>query len=262
MIFDFHVHSNNSFDSKEKIIITCEEALKKGISDLAFTEHFSVDENKKTFGSMDFKKYFSEIDEAKSKFPSMNIYVGLELCEPHLKIEDFKKELKELPLDFVLGSIHNIGEKGLRTTAHFYNSTKCYEAYFNEVLNMVSMADFDIAAHIDLMARYAYDSVGGYDFSEHREVIEEILKKIISRDKGIEINTSGLRNSLKSVHPKIEIVQLYKDLGGKIITIGSDAHKASDVGEGCNEALRLIEDLGFEYTYTFKNRQAMANKIK
>ena len=262
MIFDFHVHSNNSFDSKEKIITTCEEAIKKRISHIAFTEHFSVDENKKTFGTMDFKKYLSEIDEAKNKFPSINIYTGLELCEPHLKIEEFKKELENLPLDFILGSIHNVGEKGLRTTANFYNSTKCYEVYFNQVLDMVSKADFDVLAHIDLMARYAYDSVGGYNFNEYKEVIEEILKKVISRNKGIEINTSGLRNSLKSIHPKIEIVQLYKDLGGEIITIGSDAHKAFDVGEGCSEALRLIEDLGFKYIYTFKNRQAIQYKIK
>lgn len=261
MIYDFHTHSDNSFDSKEKINNMCNEALKKGITHIAFTEHFSLDENKKTFGHMNFNKYFKEIREAKEEFKELNIHNGLELCEPHLQMEELKETLKDLPIDFILGSIHNIKDRGLRTTAKEVGNKDCYDLYFDEYYDMVSLADFDIAAHLDLMSRYALNIVGNYNFEDYKEQIKKILSKIIEREKGIEINTSGLRNDLNSIHPKVEILTLYKELGGEIITIGSDGHKAEDVGEGCKEALKILKDLGYKNIYTFKNRKPIKHSL-
>jgi histidinol-phosphatase (PHP family) len=133
--------------------------------------------------------------------------------------------------------------------------------YFTELLSMVSTADIDIIAHFDLMKRYAYKEYGLYEFQDYREIIEQILKKAIDRNIGMEINTSGLRTGLKQTLPSIEVIQLYKELGGEILTIGSDSHTVDDVGANFSDAASLAKDCGFNYIYTFEKRKPIPVKI-
>ncbi|EDS76215.1 putative histidinol-phosphatase [Clostridium botulinum C str. Eklund] len=262
MTYDMHTHSNNSFDSKATIIDMCKSAIKNSITDISFTEHFSIDNHKKTYGYMNFEKYFKDIEIAKDLFlNSLNIYTGLELCEPHENTNKFKNTLKNLNFDMILGSVHNISNVGHRAICQNSTKKEAYDMYFNEVLKLVSFGDFDIAAHLDLMNRYAFNSLGNYEFKDYYDILKSILNKLISRGIGIEINTSGLRNSLNDIHPKIEILKLYKSLGGEIITIGSDAHTPNDVGSNCKETLNLLKDLDYKYIFTFKNRKPIANII-
>lgn len=263
MLIDFHVHSNNSFDSKDTIYNMCEAAICKGITHICFTEHFAIDERRKSYGFLNYSKYHNEIEQAREMYKEkLNIYRGLELCEPHVLIKQYESALSEFQLDFILGSVHNLGPVGLTNFALHNSSKDSYEAYFNELYKMASYGEFNIAAHLDLMNRYAIGMHGDYEFIQFKEIIYEILKKLIERGKGIEINTSGLRNSLNNFHPKIEILKLYKELGGEIITIGSDAHKPLDVGAGCSDALELIKNLGYKYIFTFKNFSPKAHIIK
>ncbi|KGN00060.1 histidinol-phosphatase HisJ family protein [Clostridium botulinum] len=262
MIYDLHTHSDNSFDSKAPIMDLCKSAINSGITDIAFTEHFSIDNHKKTYGYMNFEKYFKDIKKAKDIYSNdLNIYTGLELCEPHENPDKFRCELKDLDIDIILGSVHNINNIGHRALCEQLIKRETYDLYFNEVFKLVSLGDFDIAAHLDLMNRYAYNSLGNYDFNDFKDILQVILTKLISRGIGIEINTSGLRNSLKNIHPKIEILKLYKSLGGEIITIGSDAHKACDVGYNCKSSLALLKTLNYKYIFTFENRKPIAHNI-
>ncbi|AEB76453.1 histidinol-phosphatase HisJ family protein [Clostridium botulinum] len=262
MIYDLHTHSDNSFDSKTPIMDLCKSAITRGITDIAFTEHFSIDNHKKTYGFMNFEKFFKDIKEAKYIYSNdLNIYTGLELCEPHENPDKFRCELKDLDIDIILGSVHNINNIGHRYLCKELNKRDTYDLYFNEVFKLVSLGDFDIAAHLDLMNRYAYNSLGNYDFNDFKDILQVILTKLISRGIGVEINTSGLRNSLKDIHPKMEILKLYKSLGGEIITIGSDAHKACDVGYNCKASLDLLKTLNYKYIFTFENRKPIAHNI-
>ncbi|WP_346946197.1 histidinol-phosphatase HisJ family protein [Clostridium sp.] len=262
MIQDFHTHSNNSFDSKETIENMCISAIDKGIEHLAFTEHFCVNDIRKTYGYIDFGRFQQDIEEAKEKFSDrLNIYKGIEICEPHIMKEGYEEALKDIKVDVILGSVHNINNMGLRDLVKNYHYKQAYELYFNDVYEMVKNSDFDIAAHPDLLNRYAYKTMGTYDFKYNRDIIGEILKEIINRGKGIEINTSVFRNKDDNRANSLEITKLYKSLGGEIITIGSDAHKVEDVGEYCEEALKALRDFGFKYVFTFKDRKAVAHKI-
>ena len=262
MIYDMHTHSNNSFDSKSTIIDMCKSAIKNNITDIAFTEHFSMDNNKKTYGHINFCKYNEDIKEAKNLFgDKLNIYTGLEICEPHENPNELKSHLCNLNFDFILGSVHNIENVGHRALCNKFDKYTVYNMYFEEVLKLVSIGDFDIAAHLDLMNRYAFNTLGNYNFYDYFDILKTILNKLIYRGIGIEINTSGLRNSLNDIHPKVEILKLYKSLGGEIITIGSDAHKPSDVGANCKESLDLLKNLDYKYIFTFKNRKPIAHTI-
>lgn len=263
MITDFHVHSNNSFDSKELLTNMCEGAIKKGITHIAFTEHFSLDENKKSYGCLDYSKYYNEIEQAKHRYKGkLNIAIGLELCEPHLSTKDYELALKEFDLDFTLGSVHNIGSSGLGTLSKLSSSYDAYKYYFKELYKMASYGNFSVAAHLDLINRYASPIHGDYNFNDFQDEIYETLKVLVERGIGIEINTSGLRNSLNNIHPKVEILKRYKELGGEIITIGSDAHTYSDIGYGCTKGLEIVRNLGFKYVFTFNKLKPFAHVIK
>lgn len=262
MIYDFHTHSNNSFDSKESLEDMCVYAIEKGIKHIAFTEHFCLNNIRKTYGYMNFQKFNKDIEEAKAKFSKeLNIYKGIEVCEPYIMKEGYKNVLENIYVDVILGSVHNINNMGLRDLIMNYDYKEAYELYFQEVYNMARNADFDIVAHIDLLNRYTYKTIGTYDFNGNMDIIEEIFKIIIEKGKGIEINTSVFRGREDNRDNSLKLIKLYKALGGEIITIGSDGHKVEDVGQYCREALEIIKEFGFKYIFTFKERHAIGNII-
>lgn len=262
-MMDYHIHSNNSFDGKDSVTSICEAAIMKGLNEICFTDHFSLKEGLKTYGTLNMKKYSDEISTCKEIFKNnLIIKAGLEICEPHETESELRDTISNIPFDFILGSIHNFDHTGLSTYMRAHEKETSYEDYFKEV-NKISTSPFiDVVAHIDLMKRYAFVKHGKYEFNTHKEIIEEILKNIISRGKGIEVNTSTLRSEINETMPSIDALKMYKELGGEIITVGSDAHCTTDVGEGIREALDLLKSFGFENIYTFEERKAIAHKVK
>ncbi len=260
-VMDYHHHTNHSFDSTASMVEVCKKAIENEIQEICFTEHFSVNPLAPTYGHIVFEKYLNEIRYCQEKFHSqLMIRAGIELCEPHLLKDQYDETLTPLDLDFILGSVHNLNNQKLRLALKEDHPT-AYERYFKELYHMISTADIDIIAHFDLMKRYAYKEHGLYVFHDHQEIIEQILKKAIDRNIGMEINTSGLRTGLKKTFPSVEIIQLYKELGGEILTIGSDSHTVDDVGANFSDALALAKDCGFNYIYTFEKRKPIAVKI-
>lgn len=262
---DYHHHTDNSFDSQASMKSVCEEAIKKGITEICFTEHFSVNPKAVTYGHMDFTRYFSQIEEYQHVFEDrLKIKAGIELCEPHLLQEKYKEQLEGLPLDFILGSVHNIENQDIRSYMIDKEPVPLYQRYFEEVYQLASHANIDVMAHFDLMKRYAVDVdyLGNYDFNQFKEIIIEILRKAINRNIGIEINTSGLsKRALNETLPSMKVLKLYKELGGEILTIGSDSHKAATVGSHLEVALDMAKEAGFQYIYTFTRRVPKPIKI-
>lgn len=262
---DYHHHTDNSFDSQASMKSVCEEAIKKGINEICFTEHFSVNPNAVTYGHMDFNRYFSQIEECKELFENrLKIKAGLELCEPHLLQEIYIEQLKGLELDFILGSVHNVENLDIRSYMVKKEPVALYKRYFEEMYQLVSYADIDVIAHFDLMKRYAVDVdyLGKYDFDVFKEMLIEILKKGIQRNVGIEINTSGLsKRALNETLPSKDLLKLYRELGGEILTIGSDSHAAATVGSHLKTALEMAKEAGFTNIYTFNKREPQAIKI-
>ncbi|NLJ96720.1 MAG: histidinol phosphate phosphatase, partial [Clostridiales bacterium] len=114
---------------------------------------------------------------------------------------------------------------------------------------------FDVCGHLDYIVRYAPSSKAQYKeypYSYYKDLLDEILKTLLSHGKGIEINTSGYKYCLGHPHPKKEILKRYKELGGEIITIGSDAHKPEHLSYDFSKAKELLKSLGYKYYTTFK----------
>ncbi|RBW68868.1 histidinol-phosphatase HisJ family protein [Bacillus taeanensis] len=261
-LMDYHHHTNHSFDSKASMEEVCENAIKKGIKEICFTEHFSVNPLAPTYGHIDFDKYFNEITQCQEKFHNqLIIKAGIELCEPHLLKEQYDEVLKPLNLDFILGSVHNIENQKLRKYLENKEGNKAYMGYFEEVYKLVCTADIDILAHIDLLKRYAITTYGIYNFHDFKELLEAILKKAIERNIGIEINISGLRGSLKQTLPSIDVIRFYKELGGEILTIGSDSHSPQSVGADLHEAAAMAKECGFNHIFKYENRKPIAVEL-
>ncbi|SNZ04028.1 histidinol-phosphatase (PHP family) [Terribacillus aidingensis] len=259
MYMDYHHHTNNSIDSKAVMQDVCKEAISKGIKEICFTEHYSVNPLAPTYGHMDFTKYQADIAASREQFgDQLSIKMGIELCEPHLMMDVYEKALQPVPFDFIMGSVHNIGNQKLRLHLRA-NPETFYQDYFAEMYKLVSDADIDVLAHIDLMKRYAVQEGHDiYSFEQHKDQIAAILEKAIQRSIGIEINTSGMRSSLGEAMPTPQIVSLYHDLGGRILTLGSDSHKAETVGAGIKEAAQIARQCGFTHIHQFENRKPKA----
>ncbi len=261
---DYHHHSKFSFDGKDFLEDICKKVIEIDLDEICFTEHFDVDPKDVSYGVLDYKAYHECIELCKQKYGNkLNIKRGLEIGEPHLKpyLETLKSEIEKMDLDFIIGSVHNINSVKLRLTMPSKTKSKIYEDYFNEILAMVKIADIDVIGHLDLMKRYAFADYGNYEFEDYKDIIEEILTIAIKRNIGLEINTSGLRNKVNEVYPKIEILNLYKMLGGTIITIGSDSHSTDDCFSYCKQSYDLLKAYGFEKIYTFTKRCPIEHKI-
>jgi len=260
---DYHVHSNNSFDGKFKIIDMCKRAATLGIAEICFTEHFSIDPKDVSYNVLNYYKYSEEINAAREKLKDkIIIKKGLEIGEPYILKKNLEDEVKKMNLDFIIGSIHNINSLKLRLSMRNKDKKYVYSDYFDEILKMVGNSDIDIVGHLDLIKRYAYDLYGNYKFNDYKEILEEILEKVIVNNIGIEVNTSGFRNKVGETYPSMDILKLYKNLGGKIITIGSDSHDLDNIGNNYFTVTKMLNEIGFKYIYKYEKRKKTAIKIE
>ena len=263
-IVDYHVHSTNSFDGKNTIEEMCRKAIEMGLYEICFTEHFSVDPRDVSYGILNYERYDDEIEKAKEKFSGrLHIKKGMEIGEPHLKEykEDLIEKTEKMNLDFIIGSVHNIDGVKLRLYMKDKDKHTVYNDYFTEIYKMVSDADIDVIGHLDLIKRYAHEVYGNYIFDNHREIIEKILKLAIEKGIGLEINGSGYINSVGEPYPKAEVLKLYRELGGEIITVGSDSHNIETLAKNNLKMINLLKDMGFRYIFTYSGREKKALSI-
>ena len=263
---DCHVHTNISHDGISNFKDYIRVGKEKGVDEITFTEHWDdytgLNTNLKTLDISQYqKKYFESKDDDILK-TNFGIEIGL---QPDIK-EKVQKIVNDYSFDFIIGSSHITCKKDMAMDKSFFEGLSRKEAYlkyFKEVLENIKLYnEFDIYGHIDYVVRYGGYAENKIDYIEFKEILDEILIALIKKDKGLEINTSGIRYGLKSPHPNIDILRRYKELGGKIITMGSDAHKIDDLAKGFDVAFDILENVGFEDIAIYHNRIPDFYKIK
>lgn len=263
---DMHVHSQFSSDSKEKPEAIIETAIDKGYSYVYFTDHHDMDfpvnpqEPAMNF-QLDFEAYIGKLLELRDTYRNrIEVRLGIEqgICpETAPRIDSLSNRY---PFDFIIGSSHLTAlTNGDPYYPEYYagkTNIEAFREYFMSEVENVRLTDgFDVYGHLDYAVRYCPDSSFEYHFDDYRDIFEVLLKQLIEKGKGIEINTAGI-NKIGYPHPHIEALKLYRALGGEIITIGSDAHKKEDIGFGFDIAEELLKSLGFRYYTVFKERKA------
>ena len=263
---DLHMHCYYSADSDAHPNNMIKSAISKGLKYICFTDHqdwdFPYDDIKFEF---DTEQYFEELNSYKELYSGrITILIGVELgLQPHLS-EKYNLYLQKYPFDFCIGSSHVVNGMDPYYPEFFEGREEKdgYLEYYQSILdNLNSNTLIDVYGHIDYILRYGPSKNSKYGYCEFSDIIDEILKKIIESGKGIEINTAGFRYKLGHPNPEEAIIKRYKELGGEIVTVGSDAHKPLDIAFSYDKVPDILKNCGFDYYTVFSKRKPQFIKL-
>ncbi len=184
---------------------------------------------------------------------------GVEVGEPHEHPEAVAALLAAHEFDVVLGSLHFVNDLPSFSRRYFRDQTleEGVASYFSALAALAVAGDFDVLAHFDIICRAAYRAFGAViaDYSPYEGLMRQVLRILIERGKGLEINTAIAYRRMGDLASTLQVLRWYREMGGDIITLGSDAHHPRDVGAGCDGALDLARSAGFDRLATYEGRQ-------
>ncbi len=268
-MFDNHSHTQYSGDIPKgegnSVRELCISAIEKGLEGIAITDHFDIDGiYDGYFPPLDHESIAKDIACAREEFKGkIKLLHGIELGQATHMPDESNAQLNSQPYDIVLGSVHAV--RGIidfadtdiaAMTKNEY--VRLWEQYIEEMLDTIEWGNFDVLTHITYPKRY-YLGNGIADFpdikNKGREYFEPILKAVIDKGITLECNTSGLRQQMGECLPNEDIFRFYYELGGRDVTIGSDAHKAIHLGANFKEAREMLRAIGFNKLAKFESRK-------
>ncbi len=257
--FDYHMHSTFSCDCRTKMADMCAEALRKGIPEIAFTEHFDRVRNGMCFDKYDADAFFKSIEQCRAEFAprGLSIKAGIEVGEIHLNRAEVNAVIDSHPYDLVLGSLHWVRGENIFERDYFNKRDPRTAAkdYFEELAEMVDGGGFTIMSHMDVLKRTGYVVYGRFDLTEWEEYVRPVLTACVKRGIAPEINTSALRMPVNQTHPTVDAIRWYKALGGERLSIGSDSHTTQALGTGLEAAIQIAKTAGFSQLTRYANRE-------
>lgn len=251
---DLHTHSSFSSDSSEPLLEMVKSASEKGLKTLCLTEHFDPDYPSGEF-TLDTGSYRKELLRVREN-TDIELLFGVELGLMDYLAPKLSEYSKAWDFDFIIGSSHLVDGQDPYYPEYFntHGGKNGVLRYFESILANVKIMDcFDVYGHLDYVVRYSPEK--SYEPREYADIIDEILRLLIAKGKGIEINTAGLKSGLGYVHPHEFILRRYKELGGEMITIGSDAHDRTRVAADLDKAEATLTAAGFTHYTIFRKRQ-------
>ncbi len=255
---DYHMHTCFSEDGNDTLEAMCRRAVALDIPEIGLTEHWDVGPYEKKPRFFQPEPWYAELERLRHLYSGkLAIRAGIEIAEPHLYPQPAAEVLRRAPFDYVLGSVHFVGPHFMFDEAYFltHSADEVYRAYFAEVEIMLQTADIDILAHLDLPVRTA-KPIFGYDPVCYEDQIRRILHMIIDRNLALEVNASGLRKAAQNLMPDPLILKWYTEMGGERLTLGSDAHTASQVGLHLDNAIEAVHLAGISHVTQFELRHA------
>lgn len=255
---DYHMHTHFSADSEASPREHIEQAIAMGLDEICFTDHKDFEYPGCPF-DLDANAYFAELKSLQSEYADkIKVKIGIEMgldVEFQNEIEDF---LNLHDYDYVIGSIHVIHQTEFYDPAQFFDGKSKEEAhreFFMNTLECVKIFDcFNCLGHLDYICRYGPYEDKCVEHEKYQDIIDEIFKVLIQKGKGIEVNTSGYRERRTCGFPSFEQVQRYYDLGGRIVTVGTDSHTSDRIGEHVEEVVKEYQRIGFDDVSTFTKR--------
>lgn len=273
---DMHMHTWFSTDSEACPRDMADEAVRKGLKTICFTDHFDKDDLEwGEEGIFDVDAYFVEMQKLQEEYAGkLNIRIGIELgLRTYLK--DYYEELtKKYPFDFVIGSVHNVPYKKDAEGNILYTDPaaeklftdrtdkEAYRLMMETTLENVRTSDcFQTLGHLDYVVRYGKSREKEYSYTDYADILDEILKLLIEKEKGLEVNSAGLKYGLPFAHPHPDVLKRYRELGGEIITIGADAHKPEHIAYDFAKAEEILKSCGFKYYTEFFEQKPVFKQL-
>jgi histidinol-phosphatase (PHP family) len=263
LMFDYHMHSHFSADcitSMEDMVVG---SIEKGLKEICFTEHIDYEYPDETIVfDLDLNEYSETIINLQKKYDGqIRLKKGIEIgVQPHL-LHKYEALMDNESFDFVICSMHTTEKKSLHYGEIFEGRTieEAYKVYYDELFDCVKKyKGFNVLGHVDLVKRYSKEQPS----NRFHDELSAIFNEIIPAGKGIELNTSGVRYGLPHAMPSDDVLKLYKQCGGEIITLGSDAHRVEEIAFDFKESLELLQSVGFNYIATFDQQQPTFHAIE
>ncbi len=257
-LFDSHIHSDNSHDGHATVEDICRKSIDMGLAGVAITDHAECQGYLDLVYQPRLTKSVADAAAAAQKFGDrLTVIRGFELGQP-LQDTDLALELLALcDYDFVIGSLHGLGGKTKEDFEYWAfmeepidNVHEKLVDYYDQLIDLARWGNFDVMGHITYPVRHVK-----IDFDRYMDQIDHLLRILIADGRGIEINTSGLRQGVGMTMPHLELVRHYRRLGGEIITIGSDAHYIEHVGHSIDIGMDMLTAAGFKYVTYYKERK-------
>ena len=245
---DYHLHSRFSCDCHATMVEMCRAAIEQGISEIGFTEHFDLIPDDPCYRFFKADAWWRELDRCRETFAGvLTIRAGIELGEPHRFPEEVRALLEGYPWDYALGSLHWVGDWLIFDEDYFDQpEEEAYGAYFEELERMVQSGLFQVLAHMDVIKRRGVRRYGPFNPRAYEEPIRRVLRACVEHGVALEINTSSLRRGMKQTTPPRQVFEWFREEGGRWVTLGSDAHRPSQVGFGLDRALGVLRAAGFQ----------------
>lgn len=265
LLLDLHVHSTCSIDGSSSILEYAQQAEAAGLTDVGFCEHVDLDPRDQGFDYLDLAQYDQEMAVARQAVRGVRLRQGVEITYQARLEADIAAWLVGHAWDYVVASVHLVdyvdgwalvSEPG-SVDAYFstHAEDKVYRPYFEELLRAAQSGLGDLLGHLDLVKRYGVEPYGPFQPNTFEEEIRAILRAAIAGGTGLELNTSGWRQPPRECYPAPMVLRWYRELGGEVVTVGSDAHHRGQLAAGIVEALDLVRAAGFRAVATFEERR-------
>lgn len=265
-MFDLHVHTNNSHDSRQTIDEVCLSAISGGLQGVAITDHADIWIYEEADTYRKIQESTRQAHEAAEKYKDLlKVLVGVEMGESLYRPECAKELIGMTEYDVILASVHGLV---FEDWAYYFSQIdfgpqepeekilRYLKQYYSDVYEMARYADFDVLCHLTCPLRYINGKYGrGIDGLVFEQEIKEILSEIIRRGIALEVNTSGVGNALGETMPNAIVLGWYRELGGEFITLASDAHVSTNIGNGFQETKDLLKTIGFTHYHYYEKRK-------
>ena len=258
LLADCHVHSGFSSDSETPVEAMIEAAIAQGRKYFYLTDHHDIDypvgPDERDF-ILDQPVYTGRLEQLREQYRDrIQVRIGVELGLMAQIADKTTAYAAGYPYDFIIGSSHLVRGKDPYYPEYYEGKTEkqAYEEYFLSILENVKTFDcFHVYGHLDYVIRYGPNRDTFYNPMDYYDIFKELLTILIGKGKGIEINTGNLNKGFSYPHPHEDLLKLYRQLGGEIITVGSDAHVPQYLGYGFDQAEALLQRCGFRYYTLF-----------
>ena len=267
-MIDYHIHTDHSGDGKTPLLQQVESAVEKGLSEICITSHFdhqSPSKHAYTF-EPDFDKYFSDIAECQARFKQnirikIGIEVGLQAEKPSV-LTYSGEMIRKYPFDFVIASMHYLPGRDLHKPQQWIDEgvgkRDVQGMYLKHTIDNLNLYDdYDVIGHLTYFSRFVPANTKAereMTYEDNAELYDRLFELLIERNKGFEINTSVL-DTQELFMPDFSIAKRFYQMGGRIVTVGSDAHYPAQVGGHFKEAIRMLREAGFTAICTFDKRK-------